>query len=250
MNYDGLEPVAAWQPLYAPSFQDSLWNWRNGMAGIGVAPAFHPATGWAFNGSTQYLDSSVYPASSAPASWSLVVLVLSAGAGNPLGTVDVAGATGYGLFPKSVIDAGKTFWQSGNYFSGFYLETNPNMSSGVMGLAGLNAYRSGIREGATGGASTSNWHSLGIGRRGGNSTAGNTYYFSGIIQSVAVYDCTLTAAQVWQRSMMMRYLENPDWNAWSPARQWFFAPPRLTALWAGVGRNSSPVGGSLGVHKQ
>jgi hypothetical protein len=58
--------VAAWQPIAAPSYGDSLLNigQHHRMVGKnnaipGVAPTWVGPTGWAFNGSTQWLNSQI-----------------------------------------------------------------------------------------------------------------------------------------------------------------------------------------------
>jgi hypothetical protein len=70
----------------------------------------------------------------------------------------------------------------------------PAITNGVLAVAGDLCYRNGADEGVT----TSNWqdtntYSIWIGRRNGSTPA---HYFNGKIQAVAIYDTTLSAAQV------------------------------------------------------
>lgn len=191
-------PVAAYQPIRAASLAASYSNLANPGtydAAPGVAPTWASATGWTFDGSTQYLDSTIYPPSDAPATWTIIVQFSGAEKGNVVGTTSMTGA-GYGLFPKTPVTGTKAFWQTGEYFDGFWIENAPNMVSGNMALAGITAYRNGSQEGIAFGSSSRAWLSLGIGRRGGNATFGPIYYFSGSIQAIVFYSVPLAAPQV------------------------------------------------------
>lgn len=233
MNYDGLEPVAAWQPLYAPSFQDSLWNFRSAFATVGAAPTFNPATGWTCNGTT-VLNTGLFQSATY---WTMLCRFSGADDGYLFGAYNndnqMTGVRPNPLYTPIVFANASSYKIGGS--------KHPH---GVIGLANRDLYINGAKIDTCNAVSLMPALQIAIGRMNGFAVG-----VSGNIQTFVIYDTILTPAQIWQRYHMMMHLENPDWNAWAPARQWFFAPSAAAALWAGVGRNSSPVGGSLGVRQ-
>lgn len=95
-------PVAVYQPKGAASLAASYVNLANPGtydAAPGVAPTFDAATGWTFNGSTQYLTTGIVPS----ATWSLVIRVsgLSSVSGIVCGSRNGIGIKEFGLWPNT-----------------------------------------------------------------------------------------------------------------------------------------------------
>lgn len=174
--------VAAYQPIGAASLAASYTNLANPgtyTAAPGVAPTFDAATGWTFNGSTQYLNTGI----TYEATWSILVRFSD---GTTSGTVRLfdVGTDKLSVIPG--FSAASAYWNVGATAN----TRTPAMYSGVLGAAGNQPYRDGSADGATfTGTITSG--SLRIAAR--NDT---TRFFSGKIQAIAIYNTTLSAAQV------------------------------------------------------
>jgi len=175
--------VAAYQPLGAKSLRDSYTNLANPGtydAAPGVAPTFNTATGWTFNGSDQYLETSI----TAQITWSAFVRfsnVTSSGYQYLFGYY-ITGVHEFAIFPAT---------SGGVYYSnGAAITVLPALTSGVLGFAGKTAYRNGNVDGSIGAGGWANDTTVKIG--GGQATR----YIAGKIQAFALYDITLTAPQV------------------------------------------------------
>lgn len=198
-------PVAAYQPKGAASLAASYVNLANpgvNNAAPGVAPTFAAATGWTFNGTTQYLDTGVVPDLTASA-WSMLVR-FAGGTGTT--TRMVAGLYGgsagleFGLYPSS------TAGTINGYANGnVRLVENPALAAGVMAIAGLKAYLNGAEVGTISSvAGLATVLSIYLGAR--NSSGSASSFWNGNIQAVAIYSSTLTAAQVAAVSAAMSQL--------------------------------------------
>ena len=233
MNWDGCEPIAAWQPLYAPSFQDSLWNWRSAFATIGVTPAWAPATGWTFDGASQYLTTAITP--SGDQTWSMLIACTSGYAA--AGFVS-DGYKKFLTFTRS--DSGGQVIASSGAGDWGYVGSLPS-SPYVVGFAGRDAYVNGVDVGdITDEADTTYSSAVQIG-----SINALGWYAAGTIPALAIYDSTLTLAQMWRRAQMLAHLANSDWSVWTPARRWFIPPPppvAATPVLSSIYINSADIG--------
>lgn len=241
MNWDGCEPIAAWQPLYAPSYRDSLWNWRDNFIAAGIAPSFALTTGWTFDGSTQYLDTGI---TGLPISATWLVMCTD-------GPVDgVTAASPFGVYSLNP-DVRRTaillnFFGSqliGNASSA-WTQAGSGRTAGVFSCADRTYYEDGsfvATLSAAGAAITDKPIYIGA---AAHPTSGLSYPFPGKVQALAIWEQTLTAAQVWQRSQMMAHLEVSDWNAWAPARRYYFAPSATVFSPAWARGTNRLIGGS------
>lgn len=253
MNWDGYEPVAAWQPLGAPSFGDSLWNFRGGMATATVAPTFHPATGWQFSGS-EWLDTHVLPGSG----YTILVRYANLTQTNDRTAVGAGNTTADGHEIRAMWNNSALKQAVFAHGVGWVAPASPGPAA-VLALAGQQAYLNGVAWTSGGNATLSSNAAYAIGAKNTNAGTARYFFFIGTISAVAVYNVTLAPAQVWQRSMMMAHLDNPDWNAWTRARQWWFVPyvppaepvvlrPAVTGT-MGRMRPAPVTGGSAGVRR-
>lgn len=181
--------VAAYQPIGAASLAASYTNLANPgtyNAAPGVAPTFAAAMGWTFNG-TQYLNSGVVPGSG----YSMLVRFSGAptGSGNVRYMCGVYNGNGFMLAP-TLTGTARRYW----YGNGLNTPTG-QYASGVMGLAGPQGYYNGAADVATGGTWVAQTRSIHI--SGYQNTAGaNDSPFVGNIQAIAIYNTTVSAAQV------------------------------------------------------
>lgn len=186
-------PVAVYQPKGAASLAASYVNLANPGtydASPGVAPTFATATGWTFNGSTQYLDTGY--AAGNTSNKSIIVRYSGVAAisyGAPMGVLDAVANKGWGMQP----------WRPGTthvlYVSGGNArQVSPQLAAGVLAIAGTQAYRNGVADGtAWTYTAWTPYHTVYIGMWRG--TAG-IYYLACSVQAAAIYETTLTAPQV------------------------------------------------------
>lgn len=182
--------VAAYQPKGALSLATSYVNLANPGtydAAPGTAPTFAAATGWTFNGSSQYLTTGITPTNNQ--TWSAIVRCS-----------DVTATTGRWLFGYYE-GAGKLFGiipvhatgPSVSYLNGGELKVAPSASSGVLAVAGAVGYRDGAAESGTIPAGSGALAAVFIGAN--NNGAANAW-INGKIQAFAIYNAVLTPAQV------------------------------------------------------
>lgn len=242
--------VAAYQPIAAPNPLAARQNVCNNMrlagrhtAAAGVLPTWSGATGWTFTGS-EYLRSGVLATASSSA-----FVCISNWAGfsvAPFGGNDVVSGQSFRLSVSQ--SGGNVLWVNRN--AQFETVTAGMVKSSVWGLSGLSCYfDGGIRFTISSGLTvTTQELYVGANQNGGSA---NSYYV-GRILAVVFHSATLSHAHCVALSQQMRYCHvNPDWSAWGRRRRYFYAPaPAAAALaaWRGVGRKSSPVGGSIGVN--
>lgn len=188
----GANCVATYQPKGAASLAASYSNLNNpgtNDAAPGVAPTFASATGWTFNGTSQYLTTGVVAASTA---WSMFFL-FSGGSVAAVGRVLGGART---LAPSTFFNLTPNGGDSFHYYA-----TGDNafgvagaLASGVMGLAGKTGYLNGSSEGVVSTAGATPAIPLFVGARNTDSVA--SVFFAGNILAVAIYNVTLSAGQV------------------------------------------------------
>ena len=190
----GVTPVAAYAPKGAASLAASYINLANPGtldAAPGVAPTWSAASGWSFNGSTQYLTTGIIPTTNQAYSsiaryqnWTLVSGRALAGLRNG------SGSRQFGL----AFSGGKT-----QYFNGGVLEPAVSpATSGNLAVAGNLGYRNGVVESGTIGAwsdpGIANTTAIFIGARNNMGVADNFTMVE--ILALAVYSSTLNAAGI------------------------------------------------------
>ena len=192
--------VAAYQPIGAVDIAASYINLANPgtyNAAPGTAPTFAAATGWTFNGSTQYLTTGVVPVSG-----SSMAVRFSGGAGTVLefvaGLHDSDEDNRFYLMPRYTFDSHYYGYGDSARLAALRL------ASGIMAIAASNCYLDGASEGTTSGTWNNTLLECYIGAQ--NSKNGAVSHFGGTIQAVAIYSDTLTAPQVATLSTAMAAL--------------------------------------------
>jgi len=180
-------PVAAYQPKGASSLAASYVNLANPGtydAAPGVAPTLD-ASGWVFNGSTQYLDTTYIMASVSASTIVRFSNSLEEAFAGVIGSRSSNGAVYYGITPyRSSVR--HRFWNS----NGSPVDETPAVVSGTMAIAGSTGYVNGAPDSA-----------LTISSVTGNSIKIASFmptwgFWGGSIQAVVIYNTTLTAPQV------------------------------------------------------
>lgn len=194
----------AYQPIGASSLATSYVNLANpgtGDASLGVAPTFATATGWTFNGSSQYLKTGLIIADT-----NVSVFVFIAGAASDAGSI-----FGFADSGGKVLDMNFVF--NNDNFTDFHnaglrrVSTTGITSSVVFGIAGKTAYVNGVADGTAIGAGsyTSPIESY-IGCLNNNGTPQT--YFNKTIKAIAFYNSVISPTQVSSLSGAMAAL-NP-----------------------------------------
>lgn len=155
-----------------------------------AAPTWNAATGWTFNGSTQYLRTTGVPPFNGQAR---SMVARYANHTNQAGRVAILGTTGTdGTYARFVLCP----WFDGNactYFNGSFAGRRtaaPAMTGGVLGVAGRNAYRNGVADGAIGvDANSPAMFPLDVGRE----YAGGAWWYAGDIIAFATYTVDIGA---------------------------------------------------------
>ena len=187
--------AAAYQPIGAASLSASYDNIAapgNGLAdgtydaAPGVAPTFDTATGWTLAGS-QYLTTGVVPVNNQ--TWSLIVRFSNVGS---FGVPVFACASAAGATPYLGVEPWDNASNSRRYFAGNIYSTSTRVDNGVMAVAGNQGYYNGSADGGTIGTATGTFQAIFIGKLG----LYNGFWFTGKIQALAIYNATLSAAQV------------------------------------------------------
>lgn len=183
--------VAAYQPKGAASLAASYSNLANpgtNDAAPGVAPTFNAATGWTFNGSTQYLTS-VTPADG----WSIFIQYTNLAAVDSISLIGCykdSAPDGAWLIQRQTADgmharAGALTNEAVNA---------PVLAAGNYGFAGKTAYRNGAAEPNAITAGTGTGTPLYIGALDYNN--GTAIQFAGLeVCAVAIYSATITGPQ-------------------------------------------------------
>ncbi len=175
--------VAAYQPIGAASLAASYVNLANPgtyNAAPGTAPTWASATGWTFNGTTQYLTTGIVPS----ASWSMFIRFSSA----------TVGGIGAYIDPTNCFYLRPNRLGARTYANGAGYSVSGAQTSGVMAMAGKNAYLNGATDGTIP-AGGSNTAAIGIGVLDLTSFPVR-FFYTGSIQAFAVYSDTLSGAEV------------------------------------------------------
>jgi hypothetical protein len=210
--------VAAYQPIGAPDPVQARYNQAHGgdnryKATDGVAPTWHGAAGWTFNGSTQYLATGYAPLSTAE-----TIIVRFSGGTTSAADYILVGSADTGAINAHVIRqtnlSAQRLYRNGT--AG--LTAGASVASGVMGFSGSAAYLNGLTDGTISGLAISGT-ALAIGAVNSNGTI--LAFYLGSIQAVAIYNRTLSPAEMFAVSRQMAHVErNPDWSAWGRRRKW------------------------------
>lgn len=179
--------IAVYQPIGAASLAASYTNLANPGtydAAPGTAPTFDTATGWTFNGSTQYLTTSITPVNNQ--TWSALIRFSD--------TTNNAGVM-FGHAATAAFQITPRYSNLAIYSSGGSLTAASSLANGVIGMAGNVAYRNGSAETGTIASGAGTFAAVMIGARSNASNVANALWI-GKIQAVAIYNTTLSAAQV------------------------------------------------------
>lgn len=187
--------IAVYQPIGAASLAASYTNLANPgtyTAAPGTAPTFAAATGWTFNGSTQYLTTGVVTSS---ADWSLIIRFSEKSSTNQralLGAVKTVPSIIRGIqISMDAAVSNTIFYANGGTA---YVETAPRLSSGVLCVAGKSAYRNGTFDATIEAGANVPPLALYIGAANVNTLA--VLHCNMQVQAIAIYNTTLSAAQV------------------------------------------------------
>lgn len=180
--------IAAYQPKGAASLAASYVNLANPgtfNAAPGTAPTFNTATGWTFNGTSQYLTTGIIP--SDYAAKSLLIQFANATASGdriPFGAFNVAGGK---AFYVDLYYVGNAIYYDGTHF------LSGTITAGNLGVAGTAAYKNGVNQSIT----LSNLNPTVAAYIGALNNDGALYgYFAGDVIALAVYSANLTDAQM------------------------------------------------------
>lgn len=188
--------VAAYQPKGAASLALSYINLASPgtyNAAPGTAPTWDVVNGWKFlTASSQYLGTGIYPSSG----WSLICRFSNAaaviGANCFFGEADVGNVRRLYI---SGVDATNT---GVRYANGATILVAPVLTSGVLAVAGQQGHRNGVADGGAIGAWSGGAAIYPILIGANDYTASPPYraYATGYFQAGAIYNTTLTPAQV------------------------------------------------------
>jgi hypothetical protein len=190
--------VAAYQAKGAASLAASYVNLANpGTYDLveGSAPTFDASYGWDFNGSSNYLMTTVIPTSA----YTLIVRFSENGTGDNylVGTTIKTAENVYG------------YRSSGSYHAYFNVVPrwidSAGPTAGVIAIAGKTAYQDGSSVGGIGGGSETWDNDLYIGCRN-VAPFGRDGYTTAKIQAIAIYSTTLDATQIAEISDNMEAL--------------------------------------------
>jgi len=191
-------PVAVYQPKGAASLAGSYVNLANPGtydAAPGVAPTFDAATGWTFDGNTQYLTTGVVPTH--PMS---LILRFADGYTGAQASV-TAGCYDGKAFILETGYGGTRYYEYGTAYTG----PGTAVASGVMCLTPTQGYLDGVADGTTmSGGTTLPAHALTIGGRNDGGAVNSLW--PGSVYACAVYGISLSAAQVTAVSAAMAAL--------------------------------------------
>jgi hypothetical protein len=186
--------VAAYAPKGAASQAASYVNLANPGtydAAPGTAPTFDTATGWTFNGSSQYLTTGVSP--SGDQTWSMFIRLSNMT--NQFATLAGLVSTSLGNNWFSVFAYnGIPYYSSGGWYQSSTAGSDVRNTALVLGVAGRVGYKNGdadctmdaVSKGASG-------LDITIGSR--NVDGSQDEYFAGNILALAIYSATLTDIQ-------------------------------------------------------
>ena len=182
--------VGAWQAKGAASYAASLVNLANPGtfdAFAGTAPTWDAATGWTFNGSSQYLRTGLVPL--IDQSYSAIVRIYSTD-GVQEAYIWQRGGTGkdFGLYCNTA-----TLFYGWNGGSKSYTVTSILNTNAVLAIAGNKSYKDGsVLSGdiTTGTPPTDKELYLGA----GNNNGSPAFYFTGNMIAAAVYSTVISSS--------------------------------------------------------
>ncbi|PIZ45089.1 hypothetical protein COY32_05630, partial [candidate division WWE3 bacterium CG_4_10_14_0_2_um_filter_41_14] len=194
--------VAAYQPIGATDLANSYVNKANPGtydAAPGVAPTWDATNGWSYNGTTQYLTTGITPANG----WSAITRFsnISGDSGALFGTYNYPLGGGFVIYPNV---SSKVY-----YYNPGANAVAPNLTLGVLGVAGSVTYRNGVSDGTMGGSWPASLSSISLGSNT-NQDGVRLQYLNGLIQATAFYNTTLTAPQVSAVTTAMQNLGTND----------------------------------------
>jgi hypothetical protein len=181
--------IAAYQPKGAADIAASYINLANPgtyNAATGVEPTFDTATGWTFNGSDDFLTTSVIPDD---IDWTLIVQFANHTAAANKIVSGVYDAATQNLIIQDT-GTGIMAYQGGNNTA-----NAGAMTAGNYAVAGKTAYRDGVAEAnliAAGGTAPTRAVYIG----GLNQSGALSQQWAGEVIAVAIYNNTLSAGQV------------------------------------------------------
>lgn len=234
--------VAAYQPVAAPDPLLARYNVGSDarMAGRytavpGVAPTWSSATGWMFNGSTQYLRTGVVPFSS----YSLFCQFKTIAGVNAL--VRLQGASGdttsyFGLYPNY---GGRAYYSNGYQVAA---GVESSIADGNMGVSGYTGYKNGvfavsITAGGTIEPNLDLWFGC------GHDPTGAVELWNGYIKAVVIISRVVSPSEAQFIARQMTYCHvNPDWSAWCRRRRYSYRAPVVIE----TGSARSALGGAWG----
>ncbi len=176
--------IAAYAPKGAASLAASYSNLANPgtyNAAPGTAPTWDATNGWKFNGSTQYLTTGITPA----VAWTYIFKFSNVTNG---GYAVSHNRYNYSVIPNA---ASGVDWN----YAGADRYRAPALTSGVLALAANQPYRNGSADGATLANTPTFLSNTSIGCLWNGGPQGGTYW-AGYMQAYAIYNTTITAAQV------------------------------------------------------
>lgn len=196
--------VAAYQAIGAASLAASYSNLQNPGttdAVVGVAPSFASATGWSFNGSTQYLYCPLTPGSN----WTFMIRTTPdyTFAGGNCALFGVATSTSQEI--RLRYDNGSGIWVA--YYGNLSIFGGVSPASATFSIAGTKAYRDSTQLTAalTGSLTGTIGARIGISCQiNFNNTTSN--FMKQTVAAFAVYNATLTAGQIATVSAAMNAL--------------------------------------------
>jgi hypothetical protein len=183
--------IAAYQPKGAASLAASYVNRvtpGTQDAAPGVAPTFNAATGWTFNGTTQYLTTGLNPGNA----WTTLIRFSggASAAGALYGAFNSADGAGHAIYPYA------DGFSRVRYANRSNNTVAPGLTAGNLGVAGQKPYRNGVPESITLSVGVNPFpETIYIGCRNKDNTTAEQFYANTTIAFV-VYTVTLTAAQV------------------------------------------------------
>lgn len=179
--------LAAYKAIGATSLATSFINLINpgtyDLTG-GVNPSWDQATGWNFNGTTQYKNTGITPATGETKTWSMICKFVALNSWVAMGcSTNYVASTSFAISPNQSA--------SRAYQNGFVPLLVPSIATaGTIAIAGSNCYYNGIYEGSVILSDVIS-SEITIG-----AITGGAYFYAGAIFSAAIYNIILTPAQV------------------------------------------------------
>ena len=185
--------VAAYAPKgaadYATSKVNLVLNAAYDCVDGTAYPTWNTATGWTFNGTTQFLSPNLYPTESMTAIVRFANATGNGSSGYPALFGSSESNRNFYIHPRSLIN--RRYYLHGADGQGYI---TGSLTSGVIALAGNTPYLNGSAEtltsGTIGGWVGTSTVKMTIGKRS------NGAFFAGDIIAIAFYSATITAPQV------------------------------------------------------